>query len=182
MAQTRRDFIKRTAALSAASFVGMQLPLGENQLALAAEAETWHRGSCRLCGVGCRVELGVKSGTPFAIRGVADSRTNYGYLCMKGMHFWKCMGHKDRLTMPLYRAKKADPFKEISWDKALDIAAGQFAAVVQAHGPNAVAYYGSGQCLTEETYLFQKIFRGGLQTTTSKGIPACAWRVRWAAI
>lgn len=171
MVQTRRDFLKKTAALSAASFVGMQLPLQEQQLAQAQEGEAWHRGTCRLCGVGCRVELGVKNGVPFALRGVADARTNYGYLCMKGMHFWKCLGHKDRLTKPLYRAKKSDPFKAISWDKALDIAAGQFAEAIKKSGPNAVAYYGSGQCLTEETYLFQKIMRGGLQTNNVEGNP-----------
>jgi nitrate reductase NapA len=171
MAQSRRDFIKSTAALSAASFVGMQLPLQENDLAHAEVAEAWHRGVCRLCGVGCRVELGVKNGVPFALRGVAESRTNYGYLCMKGMHFWKCMGHKDRLRKPLYRAKKTEPFKAISWDKALDIAASRFADAVQQNGADSVAYYGSGQCLTEETYLFQKIMRGGLQTNNVEGNP-----------
>ncbi len=171
MVQTRRDFLKKTAALSAASFVGMQLPVQDHHLAQAQEGEAWHRGTCRLCGVGCRVELGVKNGVPFALRGVADARTNYGYLCMKGMHFWKCLGHKDRLTKPLYRAKKSDPFKAISWDKALDIAAGEFAEAVKKNGPNAVAYYGSGQCLTEETYLFQKIMRGGLQTNNVEGNP-----------
>jgi len=171
MAQNRREFIKRSAALSAASFIGMHLPVQDDQLARAAEAETWHRGSCRLCGVGCRVELGVKNGVPFALRGVSESRTNFGYLCMKGMHFWKCMGHKDRLNKPLYRAKKSDPFKEISWEKALDIAATRFADAVKASGPDSVAYYGSGQCLTEETYLFQKIFRGGLRTNNVEGNP-----------
>ena len=132
MVQTRRDFLKKTAALSAASYVGMQLPIDAQTIARAAEGEAWHRGTCRLCGVGCRVELGVKNGVPFGLRGIADSRTNYGYLCMKGMHFWKCMGHKDRLKKPLYRAKKSESFKEISWDKALDIAADRFAdAVIQ---------------------------------------------------
>lgn len=171
MTQSRRDFIKRTAALSAASFVGMQLPFTEQQVAQAAAGESWHRGSCRLCGVGCRLELGLKNGVPFALRGVPASRTNMGYLCMKGMLFWKCIIHKDRLTKPLYRAKKTDPFKEISWEEALDIAAGRFADAIKAHGPDSVAYYGSGQCLTEETYLFQKIFRGGLRTNNVEGNP-----------
>nr|WP_320012103.1 molybdopterin-dependent oxidoreductase [uncultured Desulfobulbus sp.] len=171
MVQTRRDFIKKTAALSAASYIGLQLPYSDESLCRAAEKESWHRGSCRLCGVGCRVELGIRDGKPFALRGVSDARTNYGYLCMKGMHFWKCMGHPDRLTKPLYRARKSDPFREISWEQALDIAATRFADAVKANGPDSVAYYGSGQCLTEETYLFQKIFRGGLQTNNVEGNP-----------
>lgn len=170
MKQSRRDFLKTSAALSAASYLGVQLPDTVSS-AFAAEGESWHRGTCRLCGVGCRVELGLRRGKPFAIRGVADARTNYGFLCMKGMYFWHCIGHADRLTHPLYRAKKSEAFKQISWDEALDIAATAFADVVKTHGSDAVAYYGSGQCLTEETYLFQKIMRGGLKTNNVEGNP-----------
>lgn len=75
MVQSRREFLKRTAALSAASYVGMNLPFREEGLAKAAGDTIWHRGSCRLCGVGCRVELGVKDGKPVALRGVPKSRT-----------------------------------------------------------------------------------------------------------
>lgn len=171
MAQTRRDFIKQAAALSAASFVGLQVSIDPARAAEAEQGVVWHRGSCRLCGVGCRVELGVKNGTPMGLRGVAESRTNFGYVCMKGMHFWKCMRHPERLSKPLYRAKKTDKFKEISWDKALDIAASQFADAFKTGGGNAVAYYGSGQALTEETYFFQKIMRGGLQSNNVEGNP-----------
>ena len=171
MNETRRNFIKKAAALSAASCVGIQLPFS---LADAKEADagvSWHRGSCRLCGVGCRLELGVKNGQPIGMRGVPESRTNFGYLCMKGMNFWKCMRHPDRLTKPLYRAKKTDKFKEISWSKAIDLAAEAFAEAHKAGGGAAVAYYGSGQALTEETYLFQKIMRGGLQSNNVEGNP-----------
>ncbi|MCD6390189.1 MAG: nitrate reductase, partial [Desulfobulbaceae bacterium] len=171
MSQTRREFLKRTAALSAASYIGMNLPTEKMGLAQAADVDSWHRGSCRLCGVGCRLELGVKNGNPVALRGVPESRTNFGYVCMKGMKFWKFMQHKDRLTKPLYRAKKTDKFKEISWDEALDIAAEKFADSVTKHGNDSVAYYGSGQAQTEETYLFQKVFRGGLQTNNVEGNP-----------
>ncbi len=171
MARSRRDFIKQTAALSAASYVGINLPVNKKNVARAEAGITWHPGSCRLCGVGCRVELGVKNGAPMGLRGIGAARTNYGYLCMKGMHFWKCMGHKDRLVKPLYRAKKSEPFKEISWEQAIDIAAEKFAASVKEHGNDSVAYYGSGQALTEETYLFQKVMRGGLQTNNVEGNP-----------
>ncbi|MFW5906182.1 MAG: molybdopterin-dependent oxidoreductase, partial [Desulfobia sp.] len=172
MAQTRRQFIKRTAALSAASYAGLNLPFtAEKSLTEAAEKNSWHRGTCRLCGTGCRVELQVKNGKAVALRGVKDSRTNYGYLCMKGMLFYKLMDHPDRLTKPLYREKKTDKFQEISWDKALDIAASRFAGIIKEHGNDSVGYYGSGQALTEETYLFQKVFRGGLQTNNVEGNP-----------
>ena len=171
MSLSRRDFIKNTAALSAASYVGMNLPFAASE-ASAADVASWHRGTCRLCGTGCRVQLGINSkGSPVAMRGEPKSRTNFGYLCMKGMMFYKIMNHPDRLKMPLYREKKTDKFREISWDKALDIAAQKFAEAKQKYGPNSTAYYGSGQCLTEETYLFQKIMRAALQTNNVEGNP-----------
>ncbi|OQX14852.1 MAG: molybdopterin oxidoreductase [Desulfobulbaceae bacterium A2] len=171
MTQTRREFIRNTAALTAASTVGLNLPFDGASQARAEEGVSWHRGSCRLCGVGCRVQLGVKNGEPVALRGEPDSRTNFGFVCMKGMHFWKCLRHPDRLKKPLYRAKKTDNFQEISWDKAIDIAARQFADAFKAGGGNAVAFYGSGQALTEETYLFQKVMRAGLQSNNVDGNP-----------
>ena len=170
MSLSRRDFIKRSAALTAASYIGMTLPGATT--AQAAEELTWHRGSCRLCGVGCRVQLGVNAkGVAVALRGEPKSRTNFGYLCMKGMMFYRIMSHPDRLTKPLYRESKQQPFREISWDDALDIAARKFAAAKREHGPDSTAYYGSGQCLTEETYLFQKIMRTALQTNNVEGNP-----------
>ncbi len=173
MGVSRRDFIKQVAATTAASYVGMSLAFTPQKTAFAGEeAKKWVRGTCRLCGTGCRVELGVKNGKAVALRGVPKSRTSMGYLCMKGMLFYKLMGnHPDRLTKPLYRAKKSEPFKEVSWDQALDIAAKEFAKAVKAHGSDSVAYYGSGQSQTEETYLFQKIMRGGLQTNNVEGNP-----------
>ncbi len=171
MALTRRQFIKRTAALTAASFCGVNLGFKNEGISHAFDVDKWVRGSCRLCGVGCRVELGLKNGKPVALRGVKDSRTNFGYLCMKGMLFYKIIHHPDRLTKPLYRARKDQAFKEISWDEALDIAAKAFANSVKKYGNNSVAYYGSGQALTEESYIFQKVMRAGLQTNNVEGNP-----------
>ncbi len=173
MGLSRREFIKRTAALTAASYVGINLPFSNEKVAHAADADSWHKGTCRLCGSGCRLELGVKNGKAVALRGISKSRTNMGYLCMKGMLFYKLMGnnHPERLIKPLYRARKDQPFKEISWDEALDIAAKEFARAVKKYGNNSVAYYGSGQAFTEETYIFQKVLRGGLKTNNVEGNP-----------
>lgn len=171
MSLTRRDFIKRSAALTAASYVGINLPFAHQNVAQAVDADKWVRGTCRLCGVGCRLEIGVHNGRPVALRGVPKARTNFGYLCMKGMLFYKIMQHPERLKVPLYRARKDQPFREISWDDALDIAAKEFADAVRKYGNDSTAYYGSGQCQTEETYLFQKVMRGGLKTNNVEGNP-----------
>ncbi len=170
MGLTRREFIKRTAALTAASLVGIELPKLE-KAAQAADVDRWEPGVCRFCGVGCRVYLGLKNGKPVAIKGITESATNKGFVCMKGMLFYKIIHHPERLKKPLYRERKDQPFREISWEEALDIAARKFAETVAKYGPDATAYYGSGQALTEETYLFQKIMRAGIGTNNVEGNP-----------
>jgi nitrate reductase NapA len=183
----RRDFLKKSAALTAASLVGVNLKIkadgvstfeasaGENLAQIPEEVKRspaykkegnieWVRGVCRFCGTGCKVWLGLKNGKPAIIRGEKHSQINFGFLCMKGMLFYKLFRHPDRLTQPLYRKKKDEPFKPISWNEALNIIADEMIKAMKKgewtpFGWSGIAYYGSGQALTEETYLFQKLFR-----------------------
>ena len=183
----RRDFIKKSAALTAASLVGVNLKIKADQLGFEeAKAEgnlmripeevkrspaykqeggyTWVRGVCRFCGTGCKVWLGFRNGKPAVIRGERHSEINFGFLCMKGMLFYKLFRHPDRLTQPLYRKSKKEPFKPISWEQAYEIIADEMIKAMKKgewtpFGWSGIAYYGSGQALTEETYLFQKLFR-----------------------
>jgi len=184
----RRDFLKKSAALTAASLVGINLKIkadgvtlgesasaGENLMRIPDEVKkspaykeeggyTWVRGVCRFCGTGCKVWLGFKDGKPAVIRGERNSAINFGFLCMKGMLFYKLFRHPDRLTQPLYRKSKKEPFKPISWEKAYEIIADEMIKAMKkgewtSFGWSGIAYYGSGQALTEETYLFQKLFR-----------------------
>ncbi|MEO2068268.1 MAG: molybdopterin-dependent oxidoreductase [Desulfurobacteriaceae bacterium] len=185
----RREFLKKSAALTAASFVGINLKIKANGIGIEeAKAEEslvqipeevrkssaykveggyeWVRGVCRFCGTGCKVWLGFKNGKPAIIRGERSSAINQGFLCMKGMLFYKLFRHPDRLTQPLYRKSKKEPFRPISWEKAFEIIADEMIKAMRkggyhknAMGWSGIAYYGSGQCLTEETYLFQKLWR-----------------------
>ncbi len=184
----RRDFLKKSAALTAASLVGINLKIktdgvtlgesasaGENLMRIPEEVKkspaykeedgyTWVRGTCRFCGTGCKVWLGFRNGKPAVIRGERKSAINFGFLCMKGMLFYKLFRHPDRLTQPLYRKSKKEPFKPISWEKAYEIIADEMIKAIKKgewtpFGWSGIAYYGSGQALTEETYLFQKLFR-----------------------
>jgi len=187
----RREFLKKTAALTAASFVGIDLGIkveGKFDEAFGAEGESivqipdevknspaymvdeqgieWVRGVCRFCGTGCKVWLGLKNGRPIRIRGEKRSEINHGFLCMKGMLFYELFRHPDRLTQPLYRKSKKEPFRPISWDEAFEIIADEMIKAMKKGGFHknemgwsGIAYYGSGQCLTEETYLFQKLWR-----------------------
>ncbi len=186
MGITRRDFIKNSVALTAASLAGISLKIDGKKIGInTAEAKglsniaeevkkspaykveggyTWVRGVCRFCGTGCKVWLGLKDGKPAIISGVRNSSINSGFLCMKGMLFYKLFRHPDRLTQPLYRKSKNEPFKPVSWEKAFDIIADEMIKHMKKGGKGpmgwtSVAYYGSGQALTEETYLFQKLYR-----------------------
>jgi nitrate reductase NapA len=79
---------------------------------------------------------------------------------------------KDRITEPMIRrGGKSSPLENVSWDEALDFAAARFKGAVQENGPNAVAYYGSGQALTEESYLANKIWKAGFGTNNVDGNP-----------
>lgn len=165
---TRRDFIKYSAAAAAATSIGLTVP--KWAMAQDVDVEKWVKGVCRFCGTGCGVYVGVKGGKVVATKGNPDAKTNFGFLCVKGMMAYKIMEHPDRLKKPLVR--QADgKFKEASWDEALGLVAGKFKDLRSKYGKDAVAYYGSGQAMTEETYTFNKFWKGGLGSNMVEGNP-----------
>ncbi len=168
MSVSRREFLKSTAAATVASTLGIKLALPA-PAAGQSDVEKWVKGTCRYCGVGCRIYIGVKNGKAVAVKGVPDAKTNYGFICMKAFLQYKIYHHPDRIKYPLLR--KGNKFVRISWDKALDLMAKKFANAIKKYGPDSVGYYGSGQALTEETYLAQKIFRAGIGTSNVDGNP-----------
>jgi assimilatory nitrate reductase catalytic subunit len=111
------------------------------------------RTTCPYCGVGC----GVRA-KPEAIAGDLDHPANRGRLCAKGMALGETLGLEDRLLHPEIRGARA------SWDDALAAVADGFASAVRAHGPDAVAFYVSGQLLTEDYYVANKLIKGFIGT------------------
>lgn len=168
---TRRDFL-RSAAMSAALAAAAGFPLPKDaDAAAAAQPEKWVKGVCRYCGTGCGVLIGVKGGKGVAIKGDPKNH-NAGLLCLKGSLLIPVLNaHKDRVTQPMVRKTKGGPLEPISWDEALDLMAKKFRESIDKNGPNSVAWYGSGQCLTEETYVANKIFKGGFGTNNVDGNP-----------
>lgn len=132
--------------------------------------EKWVKGVCRYCGTGCGVLVGVKNGKAVAIKGDPHNH-NAGLLCLKGSMLIPVLNSPERVTQPLVRRTKGGPLEPISWDAALHLMAEKFRAAIQDHGPNSVAWYGSGQCLTEETYVANKIFKAGFRTNNVDGNP-----------
>jgi len=165
MTWSRRDFLKASAATAALSALG-------SQDAAAAEppptAERWVKSVCRYCGTGCGLYVGVKGGKVVAVQGDKDCH-NAGFLCLKGFLLPEIMRAPDRLLTPL--VKKGGKLQPASWDEAMDLVARRFKETMAAHGPDAVGFYGSGQALTEETYVANKLFKAGLRTNNVDGNP-----------
>jgi assimilatory nitrate reductase catalytic subunit len=108
------------------------------------------RTTCPYCGVGC----GLRVRPNGVILGDQDHPANFGRLCSKGAALAETLGAEDRLLYPEIDGRRA------TWDEALDLIAVTFAQTVREHGPDAVALYGSGQFLTEDYYVANKLMKG----------------------
>jgi len=130
---------------------------------------------CPFCGVGCLLTYHVKDEHIVSVDG-RDGPANRSRLCVKGRFGFDYAHHPHRLTVPLIRkpgvakdvalvdhdpARWREVFREASWDEALDLAAGRLKALRDAHGPKALAGFGSAKGSNEEAYLFQKLVRTG---------------------
>jgi len=162
MALSRRDFLKSTAAASALS------ALSGPVAAVAGDGVTWTKSVCRYCGTGCGLYVGARGGKVVAVQGDKDDH-NAGYLCVKGYLLPQIMSAPDRHLHPLVR--KSDGFQRASWDEAMGLVAAKFQEAIQKFGPDAVGFYGSGQALTEETYVANKLFKAGIRTNNVEGNP-----------
>ncbi|CAG1005509.1 assimilatory nitrate reductase catalytic subunit [Rhizobiaceae bacterium] len=116
----------------------------------AAEVRT----TCPYCGVGCGVLAEVAADGAVSVRGDPDHPANYGRLCSKGSALGETMGPNGRVLAPEIGRRQA------SWDEALDLVAKRFADTIAAHGPDSVAFYVSGQLLTEDYYVANKLMKG----------------------
>lgn len=111
---------------------------------------TLTRTTCPYCGVGC----GVLAGADGTIKGDPDHPANYGRLCSKGAALGETIDLEGRLLHPRINGQRA------SWDTALDLVASKFSKAIAEHGPESVAFYGSGQLLTEDYYAANKLMKG----------------------
>ena len=112
------------------------------------------RTTCAYCGVGCGI-LATPTGERAArIEGDPDHPANAGRLCSKGTHLGETVGLQGRLLHPMIGKRRA------SWDKALGLVARRFRQTIAKHGPDSVAFYVSGQLLTEDYYVANKLMKG----------------------
>ncbi|MBW7057584.1 nitrate reductase [Paracoccus bogoriensis] len=116
------------------------------------------RTTCPYCGVGCGVIATPDGAGGARIAGDPDHPANRGRLCSKGAALGQTLGLDARVLTPLIGGQPAE------WDAALDLVAARFAATLAEHGPEAVAFYLSGQMLTEDYYVANKLAKGFLGT------------------
>ena len=120
---------------------------------------------CSYCGVGCGILVNQDSNGKITVEGDPDYPVNKGMLCSKGMNLnYVAQETSDRILYPEMRWSKNHPMQKVSWDDGLDRAAAVFKSIIDKHGPDSVAFYVSGQCLTEEYYLVNKLTKGFLGT------------------
>ena len=125
-------------------------------------AET--RSTCPYCGVGCGVIIDSDGTQITGVRGDPSHPANFGRLCTKGstLHLTasRSVQQQTRLLQPMQRLQRGAAPVPLTWDSALDSAAQRLAQLWQAHGPDAIGVYGSGQLLTEDYYVFNKLVKG----------------------
>ncbi len=115
--------------------------------------------TCAYCGVGCAFIAEMKGDEVVRMVPYKQGQANEGHSCVKGRFAWGYATHKDRITKPMIREKITDPWREVSWDEALDYASSKFRRIQEKHGKNSIGGIVSSRCTNEEGYLVQKLVR-----------------------
>ena len=123
-----------------------------------SDAETLKetKTTCPYCGVGCGVIVKGSQEEGWSVKGDTEHPANLGRLCSKGSALGQTLSFEDRLLYPYVNGAR------VSWDSALDTVADGFKRILETHGPDSVAFYLSGQLLTEDYYIANKLSKGFL--------------------
>jgi len=115
--------------------------------------------TCAYCGVGCSFHAELKGDTVVRMTPDKNGRANEGHACIKGRFAFGYATHKDRITTPLIRETINQPWREVSWEEAIQYAADRLRALQQKYGPDSIGGITSSRCTNEETFLVQKLVR-----------------------
>ncbi|AXX91424.1 periplasmic nitrate reductase subunit alpha [Malaciobacter molluscorum LMG 25693] len=171
MSLSRRDFLKSSAAASAAAAVGMNMPTQLKAAANKLEGDwRWDKAACRFCGTGCGIMIATKQGKIVAVKGDPAAPVNRGLNCIKGYFNAKIMYGADRLKQPLLRVNekgefdKNGKFAPVSWKRAFDEMEVHIKKALKESGPEGVANFASGQYTVMEGYAAQKLMKAGFRS------------------
>jgi len=110
--------------------------------------------TCPYCGVGCGVDIVTQNQRAISLSGSQEHPANQGRLCVKGTHLLDTVDHTNRLLHPEVNGE------QVTWSKAISEVASGFQSIIEEHGKDAVAFYVSGQLLTEDYYVANKLMKG----------------------
>ena len=115
--------------------------------------------TCAYCGVGCSFNAEMQGSRVVRMVPNKNGYANHGHSCVKGRFAWGYATHPDRIKSPMIRDKISDPWKEVSWEEAVNFAADRFKAIQAKYGRGSVGGITSSRCTNEESYLVQKLVR-----------------------
>src|SRR5579883_2376044 len=115
--------------------------------------------TCAYCGVGCSFKAELRGNEVVRMVPHKDGKANHGHSCVKGRFAWGYATHKDRILKPMIRAKITDPWREVTWEEAINHAASEFKRIQAKYGKESIGGITSSRCTDEETYLVQKMVR-----------------------
>ncbi len=117
--------------------------------------------TCAYCGVGCSFKAELKGDQVVRMIPLKAGKANEGHSCVKGRFAYGYATHRDRVLKPMIRKRIEDPWREVSWDEALQYAASEFKRIQATYGRDSVGAISSSRCTNEEVFLVQKLVRTG---------------------
>ena len=133
--------------------------LMENSVIQKGQGDHSITTTCAYCGVGCSFNAEMKGSEVVRMVPNKNGHANHGHSCIKGRFAFGYATHKDRITKPMIRDAISDPWKEVSWEEAIQFAADRFKGLQAKYGPDSVGGITSSRCTNEEAYLVQKLIR-----------------------
>ena len=135
--------------------------LTENKVIEIGQPEHSVVTTCAYCGVGCAFKAEMRGEEVVRMVPYKDGKANRGHSCVKGRFAWGYATHKERILKPMIRSKITDPWREVSWEEAIAYTASEFKRLQSTYGRASIGGITSSRCTNEETYLVQKLIRGG---------------------
>ncbi|MEL3888902.1 formate dehydrogenase subunit alpha [Ferrovibrio sp. MS7] len=117
--------------------------------------------TCAYCGVGCSFKAEMRGEELVRMVPYKDGQANRGHSCVKGRFAWGYANHRERILKPMIRESIDQPWREVSWEEAISYAAAEFKRIQAKYGQGSIGGITSSRCTNEETYLVQKLVRGG---------------------
>ena len=124
---------------------------------MSAPSGSWGKTLCPYCGVGCGLLVQVEDGVVKRVKGDPEHPSSFGDVCAKAVHLPPALRTPDRLLYPQVRTRRDAELTRVPWELAVRMVADRLREIVATHGPAAIAFYGSGQLLTEEYYVASKL-------------------------